>query len=48
MQEALLVLATVAQRYRLRLAPGHPVVPHSAITLSPKYGVRMTLAARQA
>jgi cytochrome P450 len=46
MQEALLVLATVAQRYRLRLVPGHPVVPHSAITLSPRYGVRMTLAAR--
>ena len=46
MQEALLVVATVAQQYRLRLVPGHPVVPHSAITLSPQHGVLMTLAQR--
>jgi cytochrome P450 len=46
MQEGLLVLATIAQQYRLRLVPGHPVVPHSAITLSPQYGLRMILEPR--
>jgi cytochrome P450 len=41
--EAQLVLATVAQRYRLRLVPGHPVVPEAKITLRPRYGMPMTL-----
>ena len=43
MTEAQLVLATVAQRYRLRLAPGHPVELHPLITLRPRHGIRMTL-----
>jgi len=44
--EASLVLATVAQRYSLRLLPGHPVKPISVITLQPAHGLRMTLTAR--
>ncbi len=43
MTEAQLVLATVAQRYRLRLVPGHPVELHPLITLCPRHGIRMTL-----
>ncbi|CAN5567616.1 cytochrome P450 [soil metagenome] len=41
--EATLVLATVAQRYRLSLVPGHPVEPEPSFTLRPRYGMRMTL-----
>jgi cytochrome P450 len=41
--EAQLVVATIAQRYRLRLAPGHPVELHPLITLRPRHGIRMTL-----
>jgi cytochrome P450 len=43
LMEAQLVLATVAQHYRLRLAPGHPVVPEAKITLRPRYGMPMNL-----
>jgi cytochrome P450 len=45
--EATLVLATLAQRWRLRLEPGHPVVPQARITLRPRYGMRMILSARR-
>jgi cytochrome P450 len=44
--EGVLVLATFAQKWRLRLVPGHPVEPQPLITLRPKYGMRMTLGAR--
>jgi cytochrome P450 len=47
MMEAQLVLATVAQRYSLRLLPGHPVEPHILVTLRPRYGLPMTLHPRQ-
>jgi hypothetical protein len=43
MQEALLILATVAQRFDLRLVLGHPVEPEPLITLRPKFSVKMTL-----
>ncbi len=46
MMEAQLVLATVAQRYRLRLVPGHPVEPRVQLTLRPRYGLPMTLHSR--
>jgi len=46
LQEALVVLALVAQRYRLRVAPSQLVVPYSAITLGPRGGLRMTLHRR--
>jgi len=46
MEEAMLILATLAQRYRLRLKPGHPVEPLGLITLRPRYGLRMILQRR--
>jgi cytochrome P450 len=46
MTEAVLMLATIAQRYRLRLKPGHPVEPQGLITLRPRYGLRMELERR--
>jgi cytochrome P450 len=39
--EGVLVLATIAQRWRFRLVPGHRVKPQPLITLRPKYGMRM-------
>jgi cytochrome P450 len=46
MTEACLVLAAVAQRFRMELAPGQRVEPYASITLRPKGGIRMTLAKR--
>jgi cytochrome P450 len=46
MEEAMLVLGTIAQRYRLRLKPQHPVEPQGLITLRPRYGLRMVLERR--
>jgi len=43
MMEATLVLAAIAQKFRFRLVPGHPVQPVPSITLRPKYGVKMIL-----
>jgi cytochrome P450 len=43
MQEALLILALVARRYRLDLVPGHPVQPKPGITLRTRRGLLMTL-----
>ncbi|OIK11467.1 cytochrome P450 [Bacillus sp. MUM 13] len=40
--EAVLVLACIAQRYRLRLAPGHHEVrPYPSITMRPRRGLQM-------
>ena len=47
LMEATLILATVAQKYRLHLVPNHPVVPLASITLRPRYGVRVILESRQ-
>jgi len=44
--ELILIVATIAQRWDLRLVPGHPVTPQPLITLRAKHGMRMTLAAR--
>jgi len=46
MEEALLILAMIAQRYRLHLKTGHPVEPQGLITLRPRYGLRMVLERR--
>jgi cytochrome P450 len=46
MMEATLILATIAQRVRLRLVPGHPVEFLPLLTLRPKYGMRMTVETR--
>ncbi|MGB7045137.1 MAG: cytochrome P450, partial [Methylocella sp.] len=43
MAEAQVILATIAQRYRLRLAAGHEVQPVGLVTLRPKHGIWMTL-----
>jgi cytochrome P450 len=40
MQESLVVLATILQRWRLRMAPGHPIEPVALITLRPRFGLR--------
>jgi cytochrome P450 len=42
MMEAQLVLATIAQRFRLQLAPDHPVELEPLITLRSRKGMRMT------
>lgn len=44
--EGVLVLATIARRWKMRLAPGHPVATQPVITLRPKHGMRMTLEGR--
>jgi len=44
MMEANLLLAAIAQRFQLRLAPGHSVAALPSITLRPRYGMRMTLS----
>jgi cytochrome P450 len=46
MAEATILLATIAQRYRLRLVPGHPVEAQGLITLRPRRGMMMTLTPR--
>jgi len=42
--EANLLLATIAQRFQLRLVPGHPVDTLPSITLRPRHGMRMSLS----
>lgn len=44
--EGVLVLATIAQRFRMRLAPGHPIELQPLVTLRPKHGMKMILEAR--
>jgi cytochrome P450 len=43
LMEAQLILATVAQRYRLCLVPDHPVEPQALLTLRPRDGLPMRL-----
>ena len=42
--EANLLLAAIAQRFQLRLVPGHPVAALPSITLRPRHGMRMSLS----
>jgi cytochrome P450 len=44
--EAVLILAAIAQRFRLTLVPGPPVEPRPYITLRPKPGIRVRLERR--
>jgi cytochrome P450 len=46
--EGVLLLATLARRWRLRLEPGQEIVPAPSITLRPKHGIRMRLERRPA
>jgi cytochrome P450 len=46
MMQMTLIVAMVAQRFSVSLAPGHAVVPEAALTLRPKHGVRIRLERR--
>lgn len=41
LMEATLITAMLSQRFVLDLVPGHPVVPETAMTLRPRYGLKM-------
>jgi cytochrome P450 len=45
--EGVLLLATLAQKWKLNLVPGHVIEPEPLITLRPKYGMRMQVEARE-
>jgi cytochrome P450 len=47
MMEAQLALATIAQRYQLRLPADEKVIPNPMITLIPKHGIRMKVEQRE-
>jgi len=44
--EAILLLATLARKWKLRLVPEQKIGVHPMITLRPKYGMRMTIRPR--
>jgi cytochrome P450 len=46
--EGALLLATIAQHWRMRLAEGQVVKPLPMVTLRPKYGMKMTMERRSA
>src|SRR5499427_9210376 len=46
MMEASVVLATIGQKYRFALLPGHGISPLASITLRPESGIRVRLVAR--
>jgi cytochrome P450 len=46
MTEATLILATLAQRFRLRLRPGYPVVIQQRVTIRPRDGLPMRIERR--
>jgi cytochrome P450 len=45
--EAVLLTATVARKWRMRLAHGQKVEPEPLVTLRPKHGMRLTLELRE-
>ncbi len=45
--EGVLILATLAQKWKLSLAPGHPVELDPLFTLRPKHGMKMVPRARR-
>ncbi len=47
LMEAALLLATIAQKFRMRLVLDQKVEPVASITLRPRHGIRVTLEARQ-
>jgi hypothetical protein len=44
--EGMLIIAALAQKWKLRLAPGHRVETLPLITLRTKYGMRMSVETR--
>lgn len=47
MMEAHLLLATIAQKYKLRLVPNHKIVPDVRVTMFPRGGLPMTIHQRE-
>src|SRR5436190_19803264 len=47
MMEAVMLLATIAQRFRLAIAPNHKVTVWPSITLRPKHGIKAVLNRRE-
>ena len=47
MMEAKLLVATIAPRFQLSLAPGQVVQPERVFTLRPKYGMNMVATQRE-
>ena len=47
MMEIVLLLATIAQKFRLRLAPGQKVTLMPAMSLRPRDGIKMILDKRK-
>jgi cytochrome P450 len=45
--ELVLVVATIAQHWQLRLVPGHRVEPQPLVTLRTRHGMRMTVTKRK-
>ena len=46
MLEIQLVLAQILQRFRVRVAPDHPIEAAAKVTLKPRYGIPVTLSRR--
>ncbi|MCI0337128.1 MAG: cytochrome P450 [Acidobacteria bacterium] len=44
--EGVLVMATIAQKWKMRLVEGHPVELQPLVTLRPKYGMKMVVERR--
>jgi cytochrome P450 len=44
--EAVLVLATIAQKFQMRVADEFPVEPLPTITLRPRHGIKVVLTSR--
>jgi cytochrome P450 len=44
--EGILLIATLARKWRMRLVPHHPVETNPVITLRPKHGMRMAVEKR--
>ena len=44
--EGILVIATIARRWKMRIIPEHPVILQPLVTLRPKYGMQMRLIER--
>ena len=45
--EGALLIATIGQRWKMRLAPGQRVEPKAMITLRPRYGMKMIIETRE-
>jgi cytochrome P450 len=46
LMEAVLLLATIAQKFQLKLVPDHPIIPQPSITLRPAKGIQVSLQQR--